>query len=207
MQPSTATSFPHEFQQLLTLYERLALPCEEAHLPAILHDLITTLEQGYELIVALDDDAYVLPPRHLVASSIGAHYRHHLEHVQMLLQNLRGGIVDYDCRPRSARVEQDRDFALAMTRDLIQHLSALAGEDLDVPLTIAHRTCTQDNARCAPSTLRRELLFLLSHTIHHYALIKLIAESLGQEVHGHFGVMPSTLAHLGASSPASERSS
>lgn len=183
--------------------ERPALH-SEAHLPAVLHDLILTLEQGYDLIVALDEDAYMHPPRHLVASSIGAHYRHHLEHVQMLLQNLRGGTVDYDCRPRSARVEQDRDFALAMTRDLIQHLSSISEQDLDAPLIIAHRTCTQDAARCAPSTLRRELLFLLSHTIHHYALIKLIAESLGQRVHCTFGVMPSTLAHLESSS---ERSS
>jgi len=157
---------------------------------------VDTLVQGYNLIESMDDCTYVSVPTHVKASSIGAHYRHHLEHVQILLQNLHDTTVDYDCRPRSCKIEQDRQFALCYTQKLIEQIKNLTEHDLDKTLVVAHRTCTQDETRCAPSTLRREILFLVSHTIHHYALIKLIAESFGAHIHKHFGVMPSTLVHL-----------
>jgi hypothetical protein len=47
---------------------------------------------------------------------------------------------------------------------------------------------------CA-STVARELQFLLSHTVHHYALIALILRLQGFEPGEEFGVAPSTLAH------------
>ena len=43
------------------------------------------------------------------------------------------------------------------------------------------------------STGRRELQFLLSHTIHHYALIAVICNHLGVPLDPAFGVAPSTL--------------
>ncbi len=167
-------------------------------IPPIIRDLIIILEQGQELIEALSDESYRSPPTALRASSIGAHYRHHLEHFQLLILGLRSDVVDYDCRERDARIEQDRQVAIARTRELVSALENLSEDDLDNPLTIAHRTCIEDQGRCAPSTLRRELLFLLSHAVHHYALIKLIAESLGADIDPTFGVMPSTLVHQGA---------
>ena len=45
------------------------------------------------------------------------------------------------------------------------------------------------------STLRRELQFLLSHTIHHFALIGLLLSFHGVEPGEEFGVAPSTLKH------------
>lgn len=171
-------------------------PVPVSQSPAIVRDLIIALEQGHDLVAALSDDTYRHAPTVIKASSIGAHYRHHLEHVQLLIKGFGSEIVDYDCRERDARIEQDRDVALARTKELIEALSTLTEQDLDGSLTIAHRTCVEDQGRCAPSTLRRELLFLLSHAIHHYALIKIIAESLGSKVPQQFGVMPSTLVHL-----------
>ncbi|MCH4562424.1 hypothetical protein MKP05_04650 [Halomonas sp. EGI 63088] len=45
------------------------------------------------------------------------------------------------------------------------------------------------------SSLGRELAFLTSHTIHHMAIIGLLAESLGIGLPEEFGVHPSTLRH------------
>lgn len=165
-------------------------------LPEIVRDLIIALEQGHTLVTALSDEHYRRAPQALEASSIGAHYRHHIEHVQLLVEGVEQELVDYDRRPRDERIEQDRDFALQRTRELIAALEQIDETRLARPLKIAHRTCVQDMGRCASSNLRRELLFLLSHTVHHYALIKLIAQSFGQAMPRHFGVMPSTLAHL-----------
>ncbi|MEP0552783.1 MAG: hypothetical protein ABJE29_00430, partial [Balneola sp.] len=45
------------------------------------------------------------------------------------------------------------------------------------------------------SSIRRELQFLVSHTVHHYALIGLILKTMDVEVPEDFGVAPSTLKH------------
>ncbi len=50
-------------------------------------------------------------------------------------------------------------------------------------------------ALASSSSLRRELHFLLSHTVHHYALIAMILARHGVEVEPDFGVAPSTLRH------------
>jgi hypothetical protein len=45
------------------------------------------------------------------------------------------------------------------------------------------------------STAARELQFLVSHTVHHYALIAFILRANGIDPGADFGVAPSTLAH------------
>ncbi len=46
------------------------------------------------------------------------------------------------------------------------------------------------------TTVGRELAFVLSHTIHHNALIGVMAAMLGVPVPDRFGYAPSTLVHL-----------
>jgi len=46
------------------------------------------------------------------------------------------------------------------------------------------------------TTAGRELAFVLSHTIHHNALIDVMARTLGVPVPDRFGYAPSTIAHL-----------
>jgi hypothetical protein len=42
----------------------------------------------------------------------------------------------------------------------------------------------------------RELAFVLSHTVHHNALIAVMALTLGVSIPDRFGYAPSTIAHL-----------
>ena len=60
----------------------------------------------------------------------------------------------------------------------------------------ARADALEDDTPWTSSTLGRELLFLLSHTIHHYALIDLLLREEGFEVPPDFGMAPSTLKHL-----------
>ena len=53
----------------------------------------------------------------------------------------------------------------------------------------------QDTVWC-DSSASRELEFLLSHTVHHYALIGVICQLAGQTLPKDFGMAPSTLRHL-----------
>jgi hypothetical protein len=45
------------------------------------------------------------------------------------------------------------------------------------------------------SSVSRELQFLLSHTVHHYALIAMTLRAAGVELDEELGVAPSTLAY------------
>ena len=84
-----------------------AHPCDA---PApLVEDLVEVLLQGRALIAALpDDEAYVAHPQGLTASSLGAHYRHHIEHIQLLLAGTQGdGVIDYDARERDIDVRRD----------------------------------------------------------------------------------------------------
>lgn len=154
------------------------------------------MAQGRALIANLSDGEYVATPQAFKASSIGAHYRHHLEHVQLLLWSEPHDVVDYNARPREKRLEQSCDAALTRTDRLIEDLEALDPSALDRPLVMAHRTNPEEGPVEAETTLRRELLFMVSHAVHHFALMKIIAEVHGQQLCDSFGVMPSTLAHL-----------
>jgi hypothetical protein len=53
----------------------------------------------------------------------------------------------------------------------------------------------QDSVVWSYSSIGRELQFLLSHTIHHYALIALALRLQGYEPSAEFGVAPSTLQY------------
>ncbi|MEK6687797.1 MAG: hypothetical protein AABZ01_04975, partial [Gemmatimonadota bacterium] len=48
------------------------------------------------------------------------------------------------------------------------------------------------------SSLGRELLFLLSHTVHHFAVIRLLLQRQGTDSDPRLGVAPSTEAYKAA---------
>jgi hypothetical protein len=55
--------------------------------------------------------------------------------------------------------------------------------------------CGGDEIEWQPSTTGRELQFLVSHTVHHFAMIGGICRALEVEMEENFGVAPSTLRH------------
>lgn len=167
-----------------------------SQLPHLVRDLIAIMNQGATLIDALSPEAYCACPPGLKASSIGAHYRHHIEHVQLLLEGARGE-VDYDRRRRDPSLEHVAAVALERTSQLIEQLKALTEDDLAREVTVIHQSSLeQDQRPSCTSTLGRELLFVLSHAVHHYALMGIIAELHGQRpCQEDFGVMPSTLSY------------
>ncbi len=157
--------------------------------------LAAVLGQLADLVSALTDEQYVTKPVGVVPSSIGGHLRHNLDHLDALLAGLDRGEVDYDQRRRGTDVETSRPAALAALhrqQRLLRNLPDLA-EDQPLRLTVLVD-------RSAPpleveTSVGRELAFVLSHTIHHNALLAVMARLLGVSVPEHFGYAPSTLAH------------
>jgi hypothetical protein len=158
------------------------------------YDNIAYLEQGLALLDQIEDEHYAatLPP--VFVSGVGAHIRHILDHFDCLLDGLPSGRVDYDRRRRDPRVENERLFAIESIRTLIDRLLALPAGAGEVALTV-RMDSGSDAPVWATSSLTRELQFLTSHTIHHYALVAAILGHAGCTVSRRFGISPSTLRH------------
>ena len=74
--------------------------------------LVAVLRQLAELLGAMTDEDYARKPVGVVASSVGGHVRHNLDHVAALLEAVATGELDYDCRARGTPVETCRRAAL-----------------------------------------------------------------------------------------------
>ncbi|HEY8239948.1 MAG TPA: hypothetical protein VIH35_00800 [Kiritimatiellia bacterium] len=160
-------------------------------------DNIRLLEQGLELLRSLSDDAYVRSSHPEYTSGVGGHLRHCLDHYTNFLDGVAVGKVDYDARQRDARIESDRFYASSIMERIITGLRALRESDATNFVTIkmdGGDDSDTDNW-WSPSSAQRELQFLLSHTVHHYALVSLILRAQGISLAPGFGVAPSTIRY------------
>jgi uncharacterized damage-inducible protein DinB len=147
-----------------------------------------------DLLGAMTDDQYRTRPEGFT-SSIGGHVRHCLDHVDALLASLEGGRINYDSRRRGTEVETCRSAALdAITRQQRQ-LRAVPGNVEECSLRLMILMSSAGPAFEFATTVGRELAFVLSHTVHHNALIAVMARALGLSVPERFGYAPSTIAH------------
>ena len=154
---------------------------------------LDALEQCETLVRSLEPGCYARPIG--TRSGIGPHLRHCLDHFDAFVMGIPGGIVDYDDRERDQRLELDPDFALAKLADLHEALNQLCDSDMRHPLTVLQVPAPGRDKAHVPSNVERELLFLMSHTIHHLALMKLLAEMQGTQLPTDLGVAYSTIAH------------
>jgi hypothetical protein len=157
---------------------------------------VSVLEQGLALIDRLDDRLYSGTARLPVQGGVGSHFRHCLDYYQSFLEGVRTGRVDYNRRERDALVARDRACAAVRIEIIIEELRALSDLPGDTTLLVSPEDDDPSDADawCA-STLARELQSLLSHTVHHYALVALILRLQGFEPGEEFGIAPSTLAY------------
>ncbi len=161
----------------------------------LLADNITALQQACALLQSLTPAQYAQANPICFNSSIGGHLRHALDHYVSFNAGLDSGRIDYEARARDTRLERERDYALASITSTIARLNQESASLHEFPIQV--RLENQTNA-WAPSSIRRELQFLLSHTIHHWALVAVCARSLGVPPPADFGIAPSTLRHHAA---------
>ena len=152
------------------------------------------LKQASTLLDRIDDARFAEPAKCFYDSSIGGHLRHCIEHYQSFLDGLAGGKVDYDARERDVIMETQSEAALSRVGDVSARLEALLGTDLSAPLEVK-MDCGGDEIPWQASTAGRELQFLVSHTVHHFAMVGGICQSMGVNMDECFGVAPSTLRH------------
>jgi uncharacterized damage-inducible protein DinB len=155
------------------------------------------LKQGISLLEEITNDQYSQNSGPYNKSGVGKHFRHIIEHYFSFL-NPVGRLIDYDARERDLRLETDRSFMIEAMESVITGLNKLNDTPsvLDTPFEIrSNEGIGEENSPLSSSSLRRELQFLISHTVHHYALIGLILQTLGIQPAPDFGVAPSTLRY------------
>lgn len=150
---------------------------------------------------ALDDLAGVVRPlttdqftrrERQTSGSIGGHVRHTVDHVEALERALVRGVCSYDDRVRGTAMEDDPAIACARLKACQMRLRGLDPELLQTPLSLAARLDVEGTTVRAMTTVAREVTFVLSHTIHHAALIAVLLEDLGHECPERFGLAPTS---------------
>ncbi len=126
-----------------------------------------------------------------IEANVGRHMRHVLDHVLALKEACTTELVDYDKRHRGNAVETDR--LLASQQFSVLNLW-LQTEDLDDrALIVASEIDGEKSHRMRfESNLNREILYIINHTIHHAAHIKLALSNFGIALPDHIGIAPGT---------------
>lgn len=151
---------------------------------------LTVIQQGVDLIGTMTAENYSRRIQLCYNASVGGHMRHILEHYQAFVRGLDDGEIAYEKRVRDPLVENDPSYAGGLLESIAQQLSSLADSLGNRTL---HYCAETTEGITSATTVLRELEFLLSHTIHHYALVAVMARLQGYEPEATFGIAPSTL--------------
>jgi uncharacterized damage-inducible protein DinB len=178
----------------------LAMCCRNFAIPAssMLHLLLANrdlLRQGIDLLSRHGDATYCRSDPATYGSGIGPHFRHVLDHYKSFVAGWKEGLIDYDNRVRDTRMETDRAAAIAEFEGALEALSR-AGIERDGAVDVVVSASASGPGARSRSSIARELQFLVSHTVHHYALIAIASRILGVAPGASFGVAPSTLKYL-----------
>jgi len=158
--------------------------------------LAVSLQQLADLLVVISDAQYTLKPVGVIPSSLGSHVRHCLDHFEALCTGAITGVVDYDDRQRGTAVETNRIAALDAIRRLHLQIEALDESVLTKTVRVSSIIAGDGTSIETRSSLGRELAFVLSHTVHHNALVAAMCRTLGMTIPDRFGYAPATIAHL-----------
>jgi uncharacterized damage-inducible protein DinB len=156
------------------------------------HALANLLDDLAALLLTVPTSSYVGRPLPGVSGSVGEHVRHTLDHIGALISLTPGAILTYDHRERGTPIESDPGAALRAFMRLKAALVDRLAMDPDTPVAVVSTIAPEGDAVAAWSSLAREVAFVISHTIHHQALIATLLAVQGHTVADRFGYAPST---------------
>lgn len=157
---------------------------------------LEAIGQLTNLLVTLPPSLYAETMGRRRNQSIGKHVRHIIDHYHSFLAGLESGRVghlDYEHRERDPALEQNSPCAREALLGIARRLESVPGRPHAGTLAMDYQTAGQHFS--LDTSVSRELTFLTSHTVHHMAIIGLLAEQCDVEVSDTFGMHPSTLRH------------
>lgn len=152
------------------------------------------LQEVLDLLVALDSKQYQEIGVKGFSSSMGAHTRHCVDHVDALLLGLDEGEIRYDRRERGTQIEQDLEYAIKAIQDRQVQIHGLPAEVLECDVRVAALVTAESGEQIFRSSGEREALYVFHHTVHHLALMAAHAAQMGIELDQTVGRAPATIA-------------
>lgn len=157
------------------------------------------LEQARTLLACVTDEQYVATVPAAFNASIGVHLRHCLDHFTSFLAGTAESRINYDHRERNTTLERNREAALCRVQEIQVSIDLLNPASLAKPVNITSKVLTNGEfAQEAASSFARELMYVVAHTLHHFALIHVMCNLLKADLPPNFGIAPSTIEHLEA---------
>lgn len=157
--------------------------------------LLETLSQVDETLCAIRSQPDDLRNDFYVTNNVGKHIRHILDHLQTFLCGLETGEINYDIRQRNSICEIDPDFAYAQLHAIRQKF-----EQVRLPATvltvISEVDCHAKRSESFQSNASREVLYLINHTIHHVAYVRLLLRISNLSLPEHIGIAPCTASYM-----------
>lgn len=152
---------------------------------------IRQLEALSAIIEQLSDEDFRLELPMLEGTSLGKHIRHTLEFHQCLFAEQP--IISYDNRQRNALLETDRSEAIHCIEELITRLRFV---QLDKVLQLSVQYGAE--TILVTSSVKREMAFLIEHTVHHKAILRMALNQYFPQVtfDASFGYADSTIRFL-----------
>ena len=163
-------------------------------LQTLIDDNVRLLEQGLTVLEGMQPTLYAKAEPSVGLSGAGCHFRHMLDFYDRFFEGLLEERIDYDRRERDPALEADPAAAAAKILSTIGRMKELDGASW-APALLVKADAEPEETPWAGSTVERELQVLMSHTVHHYALIAVALRMNAYAFDKEFGVAPSTLRY------------
>jgi uncharacterized damage-inducible protein DinB len=152
------------------------------------------LMQIHASIALLSNNEYAERLEILSNSSIGMHIRHIVEFYECLVKGMQSTIINYDARQRNLEVETNKEFSLEC---LLAIVDAMDNFEKDTQLQLLANLENEAELFKMPTSIFRELYYLLEHTTHHMAIIKMafLDHFTAHQLSATYGVASSTLQY------------
>lgn len=160
----------------------------------LLDATIETLDQLRDLISALSPQDYNQPCQGSL-SGVGAHVRHITDHFDAVRNGLARGYINYNDRSRGSNIENNQSLALDKVGEIHQWLEGDGLQDHAIEIETEISVNQTNNVRM-PTTLSREICYLINHTVHHLAYARVVAAHFDCHLDKSIGLAPATATYL-----------
>jgi hypothetical protein len=157
--------------------------------------LTNSLHQIGEILETIDNLPNAKATEFYCNTNAGKHVRLVLDHILAFIPSITSGTLDYNRRNRESDVETNWHAAKTQLHEILKSLETLPLENTPLEV-ISELDSIQTANQNFTSNVPREVLYLINHTIHHVAYIRLLAKGCGITLGDHIGIAPATATYI-----------
>ena len=133
-------------------------------------------------------------------STIGAQTRHVLEFIGIFVSHVSVGAINYDLRERNLELEMNAKTAQSEINRLCEALLKLQSLKSEQILSFEGMSDCDTQSSIVDSSVGRERFYLIDHTVHHLALLKLMCHAAHIKLPEDIGVSAATMKYQSSQS-------